>query len=407
MNYEEIVNFLESQTKFHDIEYLRNVLNMLDLKIEPEKVMLVAGTNGKGTTSATIATLLIAAGREVGFFSSPHLKKVTERIKFNNVDISEKEFCDVFTQVRKKIKSSNLSHFEWLTLMAAYYFFEKKKVDSAIFEVGMGGTYDSTNIIPHKFCAITRLALDHEDILGNSLIEIAENKFGIITENAVVFHTAFDAEIEKLSKKYAKKRNANFIKACDFSLEADQSSKYPIFFVRTPFGRFKMNLPGRRAAENSALALTAFDYLLGAADKYGSAIEKVNWPGRMQLIRYGNHDIFLSGDHNPNGVQSLLEILRYYRFRAVHFVVGICKTKDHKKMLDMLFNFPNANVYLTETAYNALPIDKYGSESLKRAKFALPDQKAALDAAVANASNEDLIIVTGSLYLVGKILSFI
>lgn len=408
MNYEETVELLKNQTGFHDIEYLKSILNMLDLKIDPERVIIVAGTNGKGTTSATLSTLLVEARNNVGFFSSPHLKKVNERIEFNNNDISDDDFCESFSWVKEKIGAANLSPFEWLTFMAAYYFFEKKKVDYAVFEVGLGGTYDSTNVIPHKFCVITKIAFDHQQILGNSLIKIAKNKFGIISEHNVVFHTAFDLEVEKLSEEYASKYNAKFIKTCDFSMELErsQSNKYPQFFVKTRFGKFKMNLPGRRAAENTALALTAFDYIFGSADKCAHAIEKVNWPGRMQCVKYKVRDIFLSGDHNPNGVQSLLEILQYYNYNKIHFVIGICRTKEYTEMLKMFFDVPNASVYLTETAEKVLTIDEYDRESLAKAKCVTADQKEALDTAVANASDDDLVIVTGSLYLVGKILSF-
>ena len=408
MNYEEIVDFVKNQKGFHDIEYLKSILSIFNFKINPERVIVVAGTNGKGTTSATISTLLIESGENVGFFSSPHLKKINERIKFNNVDISDEDFCEAFAWVKAKVGTASMSPFEWLTFMAAYYFFEKKKVDYAVFEVGLGGTYDSTNIIPHKFCVITKIAFDHQHVLGNSLIDIAKNKLGIVSRNSIVFHTAFDLEIDELSKEYVNKYDVKFFKACDFSMEVERepSHKYPQFFVKTRFGKFKMTLPGKRAAENTALALTAFDYIFGNANKYGHAIEKVNWPGRMQLIKYKGREVFLSGDHNPNGVQSLLEVLQYYHYTKIHFVIGICRTKDYTKMLKMFFDVPNAYIYLTETAEKVLLINEYDCESLAKAKYVTANQKEALDVAVTNASDDDLVIVTGSLYLIGKILSF-
>ncbi|MBR1733997.1 MAG: hypothetical protein IJ730_00870 [Alphaproteobacteria bacterium] len=424
MNYVKLIHFLENQKNFNSQESLKKALDTLKLNIDPKKVIVVAGTNGKGSTCATLATMMVEAGKNVGFFSSPHLIKTTERIKFNGIDISEQDFCNVFTIIREKIGEGNFSHFEWLTFMAVYYFFEMKKVDYAIFEVGLGGTYDSTNIIPHKFCVITRLALDHQDILGSTLLEIAKNKFGIISKNNIVFHTDFGkTEIEKLSIDYTEKYGAKFIKACDFSFRVDntlnnkvttdgnsninlqQLKKYLSFFVETCFGKFKMNLVGKRAAENSALALTIFDYIVGNAEKYGSAIEKTQWPGRMQYVRYKGRDIFLSGDHNPNGIQSLIDILKYYDFHKVHFVVGICNDKDHRKMLRMLFDFPNANVYLTETVNKILSISEYDEEYLKKATYSNSDQIEVLNVAIKNSTDDDMIIVTGSLYLVGKIYS--
>lgn len=450
-DYKKLVRFLKDQETFHEPEYLGEVRKRLHLKTVPEQVILVAGTNGKGTTSATIAALLQASGKHVGFFSSPHLISTTERIKYDNEDISQKDFCEIFEKVREKIgKDTNLSHFEWLTLMAEYYFFEIRQADYAIFEVGMGGIFDATNVIPHKFCIITRLALDHCDVLGNDLEEISLNKFGIITSGALVFHTKFpNSRIEKIASEYSEKYGAKLIDACDFSMAVDVDSNntcdYPKFSVQTSFGKFRMNLAGERAAENTALALTFFDYFLRnietkneeretrssdrikerSLEKYARVISQIEWFGRMQLVRYRDCDIFLSGDHNPNGIQSLLNLLQYYRFRKIHFVVGIGATKDHHNMLEMLFSVPNSRIYLTETTVHTLPVDHYNSEDLKKATYVSASQKDALDAAIDQVladrqsqkeihsfeedqtSENEMVVVTGSLYLVGKILEIV
>lgn len=409
--YKDIVRFLEEQQDSHDQEYLRKIREKLRLNTNPERVIIVAGTNGKGTTSATIAALLHAAGMHVGFYSSPHLVSTRERIKYDGVNISKEDFCAVFEMVRRIVEDISLSHFEWLTLMAEYYFFELKHVDYAIFEVGMGGIFDATNAIPHKFCVITRLALDHCDVLGSSLEEIARNKFGIISDDSIVFHTKFPGEnIEQIADEYAKKHKAKLVESCDFEMEVDQSKKYPIFFVRTPFGRFQMSLPGKRATENTALALTFLDYFMHTGGyhhdlaAYAPTISKINWPGRMQLVKYQGRDVFLSGDHNPNGIQSLLDLLQYYHYKKIHFVVGIGATKDHHKMLEMLFTVPNSQIYLTETTVHTLPIDQYSTADLKRAKYTMPNQKEIFSIAVREASKRDIVLVTGSLYLVGSFL---
>lgn len=458
-DYKNVVHFLESQSIFHEPKYLDEIRCRLQMRTAPEQVIIVAGTNGKGTTSATIAALLQASGKHIGFFSSPHLVSTTERIKYDGSNISEDNFCAVFETVKEIIGSdAKLSYFEWLTLMAEYYFFEIKQVDYAVFEVGMGGILDATNIIPHKFCVITHLALDHCDILGNLLEEIAINKFGIITPESVVFHTKFPtANIEKIAREYAKKYSAKLVEACDFKMTVDAGGNtrgYPIFFVETPHGRFRMNLAGQRAAENTALALTFFNYFLNNVEndnknicvpkilkiqeeneniegqnkigkknleEYKQTISQIKWAGRMQLVQYKGQDVFLSGDHNPDGIQSLIDLLQYYRFSRIHFVVGIGATKDHHKMLEKLFAVPNSRIYLTETTVHTLPIDQYDSADLKRAVFASSNQKDVLDMAVnqvkianreqpeyhVNDIEKDMVVVTGSLYLVGEILKII
>jgi dihydrofolate synthase/folylpolyglutamate synthase len=373
----------------------------LKLEINQEKVILVAGTNGKGTVCATLQTLLVEAGKNVGLFTSPHLKKINERIKFNGVDVTDDEFCRLFEDVHSLVSEYNLTYFEYLTLMAAYYFFLRRKneTDFAIFEVGLGGTHDSTNAIPHSTSVIAKLGMDHENILGDSICDIARDKFGIIAEGNTVFHMGFPSEVEEVSNHYRK--IAKFVRACECSMRVDVSGKYPSFFILTPLGEYEMSLPGRRAMEDIALALTVFDYLTPQAAKHAHAISQVQWPGRMEKAIYNGREIFLSGDHNPQGVKSLLDLLIYYRYARIHFVVGICHDKNHGEMLDRLANFPNAILYLTETTEKTLPVYQYDEKFLKMARCVAADPMDALNAAVVNATSADMIVATGSLYLVG------
>jgi folylpolyglutamate synthase/dihydropteroate synthase len=244
------------------------------------------------------------------------------------------------------------------------------------------------------------------------MIEIAKNKFGTISHNNVVFHLKFDREIEELSHIYEREYSAKFIESFDYFLDVDYSDNEPIFSVSTQFGNFKLNMLGKRAAENSVLAFTAFNYLINDARRYLHTIEKVRWPGRMEKIDWEpNCSIFLSGDHNPQGILSLLEILRYYKYKRIYFVVGICSDKNHSLMLSELFDFPNSEIYLTETPHKTLPIDKYDQRFLVQAKYVSRDPIDVLKTAIADSrsaihnNNEDsnIIVVTGSLYLVGLI----
>jgi dihydrofolate synthase/folylpolyglutamate synthase len=399
--YNEIIRFLETRNVFHSVDYLKTALERLKLEINPAKVILVAGTNGKGIVCATLQTLLCEAGKSVGLFTSPHLKRINERIKFNGVDIVDDEFCCLFEDVHPLVSEYNLTYFEYLTFMAVYYFFgwRKNETDFAIFEVGLGGTQDSTNAIPHSISVVAKLGMDHEDILGNSICKIARDKFGIIAEGNMVFHLNFPSETEDESIPYRK--IAKFIRAYECSMRVDVSEKYPTFFILTSLGEYEMPLPGRRAMENIALALTVFDYLIPNAAQYAHAVSRVRWPGRMEKAIYNGREIFLSGDHNPQGIESLLELLVYYRYAKMHFVVGIRSDKDHCEMLDQLANFPNAVLYLTETTVKAVPIRQYDEKFLKMARCAAADPIDAINAAIANAAPADMIVVTGSLYLVG------
>jgi dihydrofolate synthase/folylpolyglutamate synthase len=406
---QNIIRYLESKKNSNNIELIKRALEALRLEIDPTKVIIVAGTNGKGSTCATLQKLLMASGKNVGFFSSPHLIKINERIKLNDQDILDEDFCKIFNAVHEKVCDFHLSYFEYLTLMAAHYFFTVKNVDFAIFEVGLGGSYDASNAIPHDTSVITKLGLDHESILGDDTLKIAQNKLGIVSSGNKVFHTKFyNEEIIQLSQSIAKKFRANFIEAYAYDCVIDTTGKYPLFGIKTQWGDFKMNLQGRRAAENTSLAATIFDYLVDDdVQQFLPAIAEVNWPGRMEMIYHKNRDVFLSGDHNPQGIQSLLDILQFYNFKNVHFVVGICNDKRHSEMLQELANFRNSNLYLTETPEKTLPLKGYDEIFRKSARFALANPFEALDAAISNAEEEDLIVVTGSLYLIGKIKSLI
>ncbi|MDR2646498.1 MAG: hypothetical protein LBC04_05030 [Holosporaceae bacterium] len=394
---------------FYNIEQVKRALEALQLGIDPAKTILVAGTNGKGSTCATLQKLLQTVGKNVGFFSSPHLTKINERIKFNDEDISDEDFCEIFAIVQKKVQNFNLSPFEHLTLMAAQYFFAKKNIDFAIFEVGLGGSLDATNVIPHNTSIITRLGMDHESILGNHILEIAKNKLGIISHENRVFHSPFPgASVAELAQLIAKKFQAELVEAYPYDCIVDTAGKYPLFRLKTKWGDCALKLQGRRAAENTTLALTVFDHLIGGdTQQFLPALAEVNWPGRMEMINYKNRDVFLSGDHNPQGIQSLLDILQFYNFRNVHFVVGICADKKHSEMLQKLISCRNSYIYLTETPNKTLYLKDYEEVFQKLAKIVTENPLDALNAAIANTDDEDLVVVTGSLYLIGKIKALI
>ncbi|MDR2766239.1 MAG: hypothetical protein LBB63_02120 [Holosporaceae bacterium] len=406
MTYEDIIHLLESSREYHDLDHLRSALAALRLEIDPSRVIIVAGTNGKGSTCAALQTLLLAAGRNVGFFSSPHLVKINERIKFNGQDVSDGEFCSLFWEVRERVGHLPLSHFEYLTLMAAHYFFRTHGggIDFAIFEVGLGGALDATNVIPHGVSVITRLGLDHEIELGSRPKEIAANKFGIISPNNRVFHTKFrDSVVERLAREYAAKLPCDFAEACSYDFEVSRSGLRPTFRIGTEFGNFPMNLQGRRGAENAALAMTIFLHLLPDGRRFLPAIARVNWPGRMEAVVVDGVEVFLSGDHNPQGIESLLEILDHYEFEEVHFVVGIGREKNHREMLRMLSDRQNSHLYLTETPFKTLPLEDYDPKFAQRAAFRSKDPLETLRAALSRAKNHDLVVATGSLHLVGAI----
>lgn len=398
----EIQTFLEKQKEHHDPVLLKRCLDLLHIEIPKKNVILVAGTNGKGSTCATLQTLLIAACKNVGFFSSPHLIKLNERIRFNGRNISDAEFCRIFEIIHQKVKSFHLSYFEYLTLIATYYFLEKE-VDFAIFEVGLGGILDATNAIPHDISVITKLGLEHENILGRGIESIAKNKLGIVLENNIVFHLKFPKEVWYLAEQTKSEKHAKFFETEVYNYWIEKGERYPKYYIQINDDNYELNLLGKRAVENTSLAVQVFKYLIPNYEQYLSSLKYVNWPCRMERISYKSRDVFLSGDHNPQGIQSLLEILKNFNFDSVHFVIGTCFDKDCEQMIKLLQSEKNSHIYLTETPEKTLQIEDYPIYIKSVAEFSSREPILALDAAINRTSEKDLIVVTGSLYLTGFI----
>ena len=402
MNFNQVIRHIENKCimpRKPTLGPIKNALKTLNIK-PPEngkRVILIAGTNGKGSVAKTLENLLTSEGLKVGLFTSPHLKCTTERISINNNPIDKKYFTKCFKEIFKETKK--LTHFETLTVMAAYIFFKKEKVDWAVFEVGLGGTKDATNAITHQTSVITTLGYDHEYALGNSLEKIAKNKFGIIKKNNLVISAKLPKILKKLKTKVCIKTNCTWKNIDRFSYKTTVKS-FKLSTTLKMYGKnIPLNLHGKRGALNTALALTAFERL-GFKLK-NNVLKNVNWPGRMSELKINSPcKVFLSGDHNEQGIRSLLEILNYFTYKNLYFVVGVNKTKDPNKMLNPLMKQKNSNIILTSAKF-------MGRQDFNKCIVKNPYYKnptTALRHAISKAKSKDLIVVTGSLYLVGDIL---
>lgn len=415
--YSKVVQFLEGlqimPKTMPGLQKIKKALEKTDWyrEINPEKVIVVAGTNGKGSTCASLEALLLHANQKIGFYSSPHLVSTTERIRMNGMDISEEDFVKVFEQCEALIQECELSHFEALTLMAGHFYFSKKwnqSLDYVIFEVGLGGTFDATNAFPHRFSVITPLAIDHTNILGKSLLEIAKNKFGIIHDDNIVVHQKLSPDLEDLLSEFLKKTNSKPIQAPDSQVSVKKELATPQYVLRSQWGDCTLSLLGRRASENANLALTVFAGLGFDPRQHLKALNQVQWQGRMQKIDWpgAGCSVFISGDHNPQGVASLLEILKDFSWKAIHIVIGIGVDKEASEIFNLLNPLHDQKIYLTVTPFKGRRLDQYPESVIQKAELRFENPIEALQAAAKNASTGDLILVTGSLYLVGEVLKY-
>ena len=379
------------------------------------KIILVAGTNGKGSTSKTLETLLRSNGKRTGMYSSPHLVDYRERILLNGEMVTAELFEKAWRVVRDATRDLPLSHFEMLTVMAAWIFFSGVEVspsEFAVFEVGLGGLWDATNAIPHGTAVISRLGFDHQEILGKTLLEIARNKFGIVNQNCRVIHQSLDAELSSLKAQTIRETGSQWRCAPAFKIEVtypENEPNIPTFVIQSVWGGAPISLAGRRGAENINLAMTAFEELGFQPAQKLNVLAQVEWPARMQrltgawIVQHLPCPIFLSGDHNPQGVDSLLELLQFYQWRELRLVVGVGIKKDLDEIFERLFTLKNVRIWLTQADFLGRDENGFG-KWFKRCEGFYRRPLEAMAAAAASASPQDLCLVTGSLYLAGDVL---
>lgn len=420
MNYNETVRLIESRSIMPDgppsLDKMHRAYERLQslLNFDSKKVILVAGTNGKGSVCATLEALLLSAGERVGTYTSPHLEQTTERFRIQGEDISEEVFCSAYEKVAELTEDLDLTHFEILTAMALLIFYAEPKVDWGIFEIGLGGLWDATNAIPHHTSVITALGMDHQNLLGDTLSEIAANKFGIIRSGNNVIHAPLPDEVRELALEVQRKTGTQWRQSIPFDLSIRASEiidfdspthpKFdePTFYIHTQWGSAQLTLPGQRGAENAATALTVFESLGFNPARHLTALRQVRWAARMERFTSSGLPcpVYLSGDHNIQGVGSLLSLLEHYHWKHLHIICGIGKDKDADPMLDSLFGLSNSSVYLTETPFRGRPVEAYG-KFLARAAGASSDASSLFEEIRQKAEPDDLILITGSLYLAG------
>ena len=379
-------------------------------RIDANKVIVVAGTNGKGSTCAALEALLLAAGQRVGLYTSPHLVRTTERIRLNGVDISEENFVKLYEDLKDIIEQCQLSHFEALTLMMGHFFFSEEwgaNPDFVILEVGLGGLYDATNAFPHKFNVITKLGYDHVNILGPTLEHIAFNKFGIVGKKSIVVYQKLAPELLNLKLQIQKETNSNWVEVPTPKYEVKSNLGSSSYFLEYEGRKFEINLPGKRGAENILTAITALEVLGFNPTEYLSSLNRIRWNGRMQkLSRPGfKCPVYLSGDHNRQGFVSLVEILNEMKYSELHLLVGVGSEKDAEGIYSEIkkLNSP-FKLYLTKTPFKGRELNEYPKEMIENAAAADEDFHRMLNEISRRCKEDDLCVISGSLYLVGEVL---
>ena len=407
MNYTESLAYLDSLGKFGiklGMERIEALLKELDNPQDKIKTVHVTGTNGKGSVSSMIANILLASNLKVGKFVSPHLVKYNERISINNNDITDDAFALVLTAVKqaadsivKKGVCEQPTQFEILTA-AAFLHFALEKVDYAVIEVGLGGLWDSTNVITPVVSVITNVALDHCDKLGNTIERIAMQKAGIIKDNVPVVTAAEgDEAIGPIRAVSMFKQARLYIYGRAFWGEEKESTMDGQTFTLH--------------AANASVAIVAAKLVSKQDDRINElalhiGVANTFWPGRLERIAQ-KPDVILDGAHNPNGAEALRKALdKYYPDQKRVFVIGMMGDKDMQQVLHTIVRpmivRPMDLVYTVpadggeRAAKPDVLANIIGANAAPRS-----DVYAAYLDALAEAGEDGVIIICGSLYLVG------
>lgn len=357
------------------------------------KTIHVAGTNGKGSSSHMLASILQEAGYKVGLYTSPHLKDFRERIKINGTPIPKSFVIQFISNNRGFFEERHLSFFE-MTVGMAFEYFSNAEVDIAIIEVGLGGRLDSTNIITPLVSLITNIGFDHMDMLGDTLPEIAFEKAGIIKENVPVVVSEFHDETAPVFQKVSKERNAKLIFADKETSEIFQTSLKGKYQTK--------NIKGVLAVLSALQDFTVRKENI--VNGLNRVVENTGLMGRWQQLGQAPR-IICDTAHNKEGLQLVLDQLKEEEYDTLHMVLGFVKEKDLRSLLPM---FPvNAVYYFCEPNISrGLPADLLGEMAkeynLKGEVF--KDVSMAYTAAKQAAKKSDFIFVGGSNFVVAEVL---
>jgi dihydrofolate synthase/folylpolyglutamate synthase len=423
---EKIINQLFSLHRFGiepGLERIEFLLNHTDNPENSFKSIHVAGTNGKGSVSSLIASILTEAGYKTGLYTSPHLVKFRERIRINGSSINDYELAELAIKYMKIGEENNATFFE-ITTAIAFEYFASNKVDFAVIETGMGGRYDATNVIMPEVSIITQIDLDHQDYLGNSLEEIAYEKAGIIKRDRPVVILEQRPELKKIFGDYADSLNSavKFIDdnyKCDIiSRNADLSTYLSVVTPIFHFENVKLNLPGDHQSGNLLTALASIATLRNTypiSDEQvilgiENVISNTKISGRIQKIS-DDPMIVLDTAHNPAGIEALIRTLDQHAIRDFTFIFAAMKDKNVLSMIATIISSKQCK----ELIFSTPEIERAANEDFfidfieKNKNLYNTDFKYIhnIKDAFIHASNQNRpIIIAGSFYLAEEFLSY-
>lgn len=421
MNYTEAIEYLKNLTKFGFNFGLGRIEELMRRLGDPHRrlnIMHIGGTNGKGSTTAMTAAILAAAGYRAGTFTSPHLHSYNERYRINGAEIPDQKIAGLINRLRPHLEQmvaegfEHPTEFEISTAMAFLYFFEEK-VDFLVLEVGLGGLIDSTNVALPLVSVITNVAMDHMDYLGNTVEEIAAVKAGIIKLGVPVVTAAAGPALEVI-RRQAREKQAELLEiGRDTTFEILESSvrgeRFRLSTPRNTYPDLQISLIGAHQVLNAATAITAVELLADwdfriTAEAVRAGLAAARWPARLEIVQE-KPTVLLDGAHNYDGAVCLHAALtEIFRYRRLILVLGMLGDKEREKVVAKLAPLAGAVVVTRPNSPRAGEWSQVADEAGKYVSEVYLEENihAAVRKAVDLAGAEDLVCITGSLYMVAE-----
>jgi dihydrofolate synthase / folylpolyglutamate synthase len=389
---------------------ISRLLERLKNPHETYKTILIGGTNGKGSIAAMVSSILFHNSLRVGLYTSPHLIDMRERIQVNGQMITLKEMESCMADVRKNIHE-DVTFFEFLSAVA-FLHFSRFHIDVAVLEVGMGGRLDATNVVRPLVSVISNISIDHRLYLGNSLENIAREKGGIIARDGICITAAKQKRVINVLEDISLERKAKLFRlGRDMKIHINKDDTFNYRGIGKDYRDLICPLKGRHQIENAALAIGAVTTMRAKGfkirdDSVYTGIRNAQWEGRLEVLQ---HDpmVLVDGAHNPAGISALCKALKIeFVYRRLIVIFGVLDDKDHRAMLKKIAPMADRLIITRPKTPRAIPPEEIASVLMRynhKNIEVVDDSLNALKRALSAADLNDLICVTGSLYLVGEI----
>ena len=412
MNYTETLNFIHSfkgNGRRPQLGRMRWLLKQAGNPQSHYPTVHIVGTNGKGSTTSYLQNILTKSGYQVGTFTSPYITRFNERISINGTEIPDKDLISLVEKAQVLLDDleehtafERPTEFELVTLLMFLYF-HLKQVDIAIIEAGIGGRLDSTNVLSPELVICTSIGFDHTETLGNSLLDIANHKSGVMRENTPILLGRVSTEVEHFFNKKSHDLQAPLaVIDREIQLLPRDNQTIQVSYDHWESPKLKLPMLGQHQENNAGLAVTAAHLLAQTFSKITDksiqeGIVETHWPGRSEWI---GDNIYLDGAHNPQGIASLKQVLKdNFANRRIHILFAGLRRKPLADLLEELKDYD-----ITVTSFDffeALPLNEY-PQHFKR----VADYRDWL-AQAESANSDDLFVVTGSLYFISELRNYL